>query len=103
MLDQIRERSFSVKAVPLFSNGWFRRFIPRAVPTRLDCGLVSTAAICKVSFLVRCSTFGVSQRKRLTFAKSTISSPRPLRTAFIMKRLKPFACSKVIVGGIESS
>src|SRR5262249_43305990 len=43
------------------------------------------------------------QRTRLTRARSMISSPRPLRTAFIMKKLKPLACSKVIVGCIESS
>jgi len=32
-----------------------------------------------------------------------ISSPHPLSTTFSMKRLKPFICSSVIVGGIESS
>src|SRR5580692_8633366 len=38
------------------------------------------------------------QRRRLTRARSIISSPRPLRTALSMKRLKPFICSSVIVG-----
>ena len=42
-------------------------------------------------------------RNRLIFARSMISSPRPLRTALIMNRLKPVICSSVIVGGMESS
>ena len=42
-------------------------------------------------------------RNKLISARSMISSPRPLRTAFIMNRLKPLACSRVIAGGIASS
>src|ERR1700681_3785735 len=42
-------------------------------------------------------------RNRLIFARSTISSPRPLSTALSVNRLKPFTCSAVIVGGMESS
>src|SRR5271163_1572980 len=42
-------------------------------------------------------------RSRFSLAISRISSPRPLRMALNMKRLKPFACSKVIVGGMASS
>src|SRR6266550_4573047 len=43
------------------------------------------------------------QRNRLIFARSTISSPRPLRTALRVKRVKPFICARLIVGGMESS
>lgn len=42
-------------------------------------------------------------RNKLTLARSMISSPRPLKTAFSMNKLKPLACSRVIVGGIASS
>src|ERR1700716_3663618 len=34
---------------------------------------------------------------------STTASPRPLKNPLSMKRLKPLACSRVTVGGIESS
>ena len=39
------------------------------------------------------------QRHRFVLARSRISSPRPLITAFTMKRVKPFAISTVIEGG----
>jgi len=43
------------------------------------------------------------QRNRLIFARSTISSPRPLITALSVKRVNPFICARLIVGGMESS
>ena len=49
---------------------------------------------------LRCLAFHQNHRcKKLTFARSTISSPRPLSTAFRAKRLKPVISSMVIVGG----
>ena len=47
--------------------------------------------------------FASLQRRRLTLARSMSSSPRPLRTALSMNKLKPLACSKLTVGGMESS
>src|ERR1700722_9143548 len=44
-------------------------------------------------FFLSSERFGNDQRSRLTFARSISSSARPLRTALIMNRLKPFACS----------
>src|SRR5258708_2585868 len=43
------------------------------------------------------------QRNRLIFARSRISPPGQLRTALKGKRVKPFICARLIVGGIESS
>src|SRR5207249_10451283 len=40
---------------------------------------------------------------RIVFARSSISSPRPLRAALSVDTSKPVACFNVIVGGIESS
>ncbi len=40
---------------------------------------------------------------RLVLARLVIVSPRPLIIARTSQRLKPFACSSPIVGGIESS
>ena len=42
-------------------------------------------------------------RSQLVFASSTTSSPRPLIMARSIYRLKPFACSSLISGGITSS
>jgi hypothetical protein len=68
-------------------------------PTRLFYRLLLSHVVLPFSSLdAECSA---TYRKRLTSARSTISSPRPLRTAFNAKRLKPFICSKVIVGGIR--
>src|ERR1700739_1310008 len=49
------------------------------------------------------SLIWLAYRMRFTFARSIISSPYPLRTALRAKRPKPFACSKVMVGGITRS
>ena len=43
-----------------------------------------------------CNRIPMGQRKRLTFAGSTSSSPRPLMTALGMNMPKPMACSKLI-------
>ena len=96
------ERSVSVKAVPLFSNGCSRSPSREQFLRGLTEGLFLLWPFVRFPFLFVASVWA-SQRRRLTFARSMISSPRPLRTAFIMNRLKPFACSRVIVGGIESS
>ena len=42
-------------------------------------------------------------QNRLVFRRSMTSLPRPLITAFIMKRLKPFTWSSLIEGGSASS
>ena len=70
-----------------------------------DCVTASSCALKRTVplFLAASLTFGFCQQRRLTRVRSMISSPRPLRAAFIMKRVKPLASSKVIVGGIESS
>jgi len=41
-------------------------------------------------------------QNRLVFRRSMTSLPRPLITAFIMKRLKPFTWSSLIDGGSAS-
>jgi hypothetical protein len=64
-----------------------RPVVPKVVDYSLLCGV----------------SLRTDQRNRFTRARSIISSPRPLRTAFAMNKPKPFACSKLIVGGIESS
>lgn len=43
------------------------------------------------------------QRSRLVLTSSLISSPRPLRMARSMNRLKPLACSALMAGGMASS
>src|SRR5262249_22006521 len=44
-----------------------------------------------------------SYRRRFTLARSTISSPRPLSTAFTIQSVNPLTWAAVIVGGTDSS
>src|SRR6201998_1624688 len=68
-------------------------------------GRKSDASISFVRTFETCEHADVplTQRQRFVSARSTNSSPCPLRTAFSANNPKPFTCSRVIVGGIESS